>query len=495
MKVQILQLDAHDDLASARDKLAWAQAERVVLVWPDRARILRKRLELLLLRRQAARQGVELGLVTRDPVVLEHACELGIPVFRSSTRLTEEVWQSATTASLLPPVRPGRRETPVRPPRDQPRALPAWMRGSVVALLGVSLAVAAAILLPTATITIYPELRTQEQHLVLTLDPKADAPGPDGRVPARLVSLTQEGSMRVTTTGKTEVPGLPASGEVVLTNLTDESVLVPSGTGVLPTGRPDLRFTTVADLSLPAGEDSTGSVHVVAARPGLSGNLPAHSLDAIDGPLGLRATVAQPERLTGGTETERAAVAAADQATAFRLLTEQLLTDAASEVEAGLQAGEALAPASLRVVRTPQRVYDREIGAAADSVGLDLTLEVTALVYEMEDVEAAVALGLAGKRLSSSDAVPGSLRWTLSGSVAARPEELPVRTEQQVFTPIPVSAVSRLVRGMRPSAANDRLAALPGQAQPAQVETAPAWWPFVPWLEVRVRVRMPWEQA
>ena len=79
MKVQILQLDAHEDLASARDKLAWAQAQRVVLVWPDRARVLRKRLDLVLIRRQAARQGCELGLVTRDPVVLEHAAEHNLP--------------------------------------------------------------------------------------------------------------------------------------------------------------------------------------------------------------------------------------------------------------------------------------------------------------------------------------------------------------------------------------------------------------------------------
>jgi hypothetical protein len=291
------------------------------------------------------------------------------------------------------------------------------------------------------------------------------------------------------------VAGLPAVGEVVFTNLTEESLLVPSGTGVLPTGRPDLRFTTVAVLSLPAGQEATGSVRVVAVRPGLAGNLPANSLDAIDGPLGLRATVAQPERLSGGTETERAAVAAADHATALRLLTERLLIDAASEIEGGLQASETLAPASLRVVRTPQRVYDREIGAAADSVGLALTLELTALVYWTEDAESAAALALAGERPDSLQAVPGSLRWTLGEAVSARPEEVPVIAEAQVYAPIPVSTVRSLARGMRPSAASDRLSVLPGQSQPALIETAPPWWPLVPWLDIRVRVRMPWEQA
>ena len=495
MKVQILQLDAHEDLASARDKLAWAQAQRVVLVWPDRARVLRKRLDLVLIRRQAARQGCELGLVTRDPVVLEHAAELGIPVFRSTTRMAEETWKTAAMPTLHPPPRSGAREAAARPPREQPRPIPVWLRTSVIGLLVLVLVVAALALVPSATITISPALREQQAEVLITLDPKADSADADGHIPARLESLRQTGDMRVTTTGKTQVPGQPATGEVIFSNLTDGSILVPAGTGVLPAGRPDLRFTTVADLSLPAGRNATARVGIVAARPGLAGNLPSNSLDAIDGPLGLRATVAQPDRLKGGTEIERGAVAPGDHATALRLLTEQILSDAASEIEDGLQAGEALAPASLRVVRTPQSTYDREIGATADSVHLDLTLELTALVYRTEDVQAAASLALAGRLPPSSDAVPGSLAWTLREADPTRPELLLVRADQQVYTPIPASSVRRLVRGMQPSAASARLAALPGQSQPAQVEAAPTWWPVVPWLEVRIRVRMPWEPA
>ncbi len=355
MKVQILQLDAHEDLASARDKLAWAQAQRVVLVWPDRARVLRKRLDLVLIRRQAARQGCELGLVTRDPVVLEHAAELGIPVFRSTTRMPEETWKTAAVPTISPPPRPGATAAAVRPPREQPHPIPVWLRTSVSGLLVLVLAGAVLALAPSATITISPAVREQQAEVLLTLDPRAETADADGHIPARLETLRLTGEIRVTTTGKTQVPGQPASGEVIFSNLTDESILVPAGTGVLPAGRPDLRFATVADLTLPPGKDASARVGVVAARPGLAGNLPPDSLDAIDGPLGLRATVAQPDRLTGGTEIERGAVAPGDHATALRLLTEQILADASSEIDDGLQAGEALAPASLRVVRTPQR--------------------------------------------------------------------------------------------------------------------------------------------
>jgi hypothetical protein len=495
MKVQILQLDPHDDLASTRDKLAWAQAQRVVLVWPDRARVLRKRLDLVLLRRQAARQGVELGIVTRDPVVLEHATALGIPAFRSSTRLPEETWQTGRGFSLSLPTRPEPRVAAAEPPaHSQPRPLPAWWRAFLLTAVGLALLVTAAAILPSAVITVHPVTSEQEQTVNFTLDPQTRGPNADGRVPARQVLLTPSGSIRVTTTGQTLVPGSSASGEVIFTNLTGELVLVPAGTGVLPAGRPDLRFTTMADLSLPADKGASASMRVVAAQAGAEGNLPAGSVNAIDGPLGLRASVDQPDPLTGGTQTSRAAVASADHAAALRMLSEQLLSEAASEIESQLEDGEALAAASLRVTNTPQSEFDRPIGVAADSVGLNLTLEVTALVYQQQDIDVAAALLLASQLPSGSRAVPDSLAWTLASSEPTAPELLATRVHQQVYKPVFTSAVVGAALGKRPSEAAARVAAIPGQSAPPQLKIVPTWWPVVPWLEVRVRVRTPWEQ-
>jgi hypothetical protein len=493
MKVQILQLDPHDDLASTRDKLAWAQAQRVVLVWPDRARLLRRRLDLVLLRRQAARQGVQLGIVTRDPIVMEHAAELRVPAFRSSTRLPEETWQAARDFSLSLPARPKPRASANPPARSQTRPVPAWLRVLVLATLVLALAVAAAALFPSATITVYPETREQEETVVFTLDPQTQVPGADRRVPARQVLLRPSGSIRVTTTGATLVPGSSASGEVTFTNLTDELVLVPAGTGVLPAGRPDLRFTTAADLSLPAGKGASASTRVVAADPGAVGNLSAGSLNAIDGPLGLQASVDQPDPLTGGTQTSRAAVASADHATALRILTEQLLSEAASEIEAHAEDGEALSDASLRVTNTLQSEFDRQVGEAADSVGLNLSLEVTALVYQQQEIDDAAALVLAAQLPAGSKVVPDTLAWSLASSAPTAPEFLPVRVHQQLYKPILAEAVTRAARGRRPSDAAAHIAAIPGQTEAPQVKMSPSWWPVVPWLEVRVRVRTPWE--
>lgn len=494
MKVQILPLDPHDDLASARDKLAWAQAQRVVFVWPDRARVLRRTLDLVLLRRQATRQGMQMGIVTRDPVVLDHARALRIPCFRSSTRLPEEVWQTGQGFAPDLPDRPEPRAPSLPPERDLLRPIPTWQRTVILSLVGLTLLVSACLLLPSATITVYPVTFAQVQDVAFRIDPQAQAPDTEGHVPARQVVSRQTGALRVTTTGQGLVPGAPASGEVTFVNLTDALVLIPAGTGVLPAGRPDLRFTTTEDVSLPAGLGASAGGRVVALQPGPAGNLPAGSLNAIDGPLGLRASVTQPLPLGGGTQTTRASVAPADHATALRTLTEQLLSQAATEIEAQLAEGESLAPASLRIANTLAQEFDRQIGEPADSVGLKMTLEITGLVFRLEDATAAAAQVLARELPTGAQPVPGSLSTVVLAPRASSLDVLQVRIRQEGYQPLPTALVRKVVRGLRPAEAVAHLAAIPGQAQAAIVTTTPAWWPWVPWLDIRIHVRAAWEQ-
>jgi hypothetical protein len=162
--------------------------------------------------------------------------------------------------------------------------------------------------------------------------------------------------------------------------------------------------------------------------------------------------------------------------------------------EASLSGDEALSATSLRVTRTPHREYDRTVGEAADSVGLRLTVEVAGLIYREQDVDAAAALVVAAQLPAGSAAVPGSLEWSPAASAPPSPELLTARVRQLWFQPVAVDAVQRAVRGRRPAEAAANLASLPGQAQPAEVKLAPAWWPVVPWLDVRTRVVTPWEQ-
>lgn len=71
MRLQIIQLEPYDDVISARDRLTFVKAERVLLILPKQGGILQRKLDLVLLQREAARRGARLALISRDPSVIE----------------------------------------------------------------------------------------------------------------------------------------------------------------------------------------------------------------------------------------------------------------------------------------------------------------------------------------------------------------------------------------------------------------------------------------
>ena len=93
MKTQIVQLEPHDDYISIKDRMGWGQTTRVLLVWPLRGEILRRRLDLTLIKRHSIALGSQLALVTRDRDVRHQADQLDIPVYRSVREAEQSRWR------------------------------------------------------------------------------------------------------------------------------------------------------------------------------------------------------------------------------------------------------------------------------------------------------------------------------------------------------------------------------------------------------------------
>ncbi len=104
MKTQLLYLDSHDDSASTLEKLRWAQADRVVLVWPSHGRVLHRRVDLVLLSREAGRQAAQLGVLSHDPDVRASALRLGLPVFDDLDAISRQPWPAKSSVGLGPPI-------------------------------------------------------------------------------------------------------------------------------------------------------------------------------------------------------------------------------------------------------------------------------------------------------------------------------------------------------------------------------------------------------
>ncbi|MEW6568930.1 MAG: baseplate J/gp47 family protein [Chloroflexota bacterium] len=498
MKTQILRLDAHDDRASVSDKLNWAQAPQLLLVWPAEARILTQPLDLVLLQRLARRKGAQLGLVTRDPDILDLAADLGIPVFDSPDAATGDGWRrrGRTAPRAITRRRPRPDLLSLRPTPPPSNRLALVLRGPafVIAVASVLALVAAAG--PAAIIRLPLKTRLQEMRLTLLLDPAATEPDHNGRVAGLPVQVRLREELRVPTTGASQVPLQPAQGMVVFTNQTAETVTIPAGTGVRATGSGDLRFLTVQDLVVAAGVGIAATVPVVAEEPGSPGNLPAGAIDAVEGPLGLLVRVTNPTPTEGGTEAARAAVALADRARLLRDVTALLLQHAEDELRASLEPGTALAPSSLRIVHEYLRAFDHEVGEPTDSLGLTLEAEVAGLAYRLADVEAAGRTALEAAQPEMVEA-PGSFRVEPASEPttdSAGQTSLVVLAQRRLADAPAYAGLLPRLAGRSPAEAASLLAASLELSQPPTIELLPSWWPRMPLLTIRIDVTLDWQE-
>jgi hypothetical protein len=502
VKVQIIYLDASDDQISARDKLAWVQAPRALLVWPRRGSVLTSPLDLKLITRAARHRGTTLGLVTHDPTVRDHAADLGIPVFDSIDDLPEERWRVARNGK---PRRPPIRESPAdladlrRRVLDQaadgkhPSGLSRWIAfvlsiASVLALL--------VFVVPSADIVLTPKTERQSLDLSLVLDPDASAATTEGRLPARRVETTLSAELRTPTTGFALAPSGLAKGTVVFTNLTGDEITIPAGTGVRPgSDALSTRFQTLESIALEAEEGAQASVEVQAVEPGPSGNLPPGALDAVEGPIGLSISVSNPERTSGGRTGPQAGVSARDTQDLELEIRRMLLSQAEHTLGDELRNDEVLAPASITISQVLDRDFDHKVGEPAESLKLTLRAIVSGLAYSRSDLVELAEESLDTSLPPKMQAVPGSLGYEETPpteAVGESPASIRLRAWREVCPRLDTALARKLVRGLDQSGAVAVLARQFELGALPRIHLHPTWWPRMPLLEVRIAVRWPW---
>ena len=501
MKVQIIYLDPHDDYVSALDKLSWAKAPRILIVWPRRGRILTRRLDLTLLQRNAAQRNAQIGLVTHDPEVRAHAEALDIPIFDSLDYTPEENWirrarkrpkeerhREPPPADLLTP--PGTVTT------SQSNIQNKIIHLSLTALaLGVLLLLAA-VIVPSAEITLSPMIHTQESKLFLSMEPSLEFVEDHGSIPARWEHIQVEGSLRSPTTGSIAIPAEFATGTVIFTNLTKDPVTLPSNTELRASTSDDLRYVTTEQVSLPGEEASQVSAEVQAVSPGQVGNLPAGQIDTVEGALGLLVAVTNPEAMNGGSDETRAAVSNTDRNLLLQNLKNQLIEQAVTELSGRLNPSEALVEDSARVIEILDQQYDRQVDDPADSLELNLVLDIAGLIYQPADIESAANMALEAELLTTTLPVPG----TLNVEILSDPEvesggsgSLTIVASQDTYEKIDFITLQDRVRARPPEEAASILASLVDLSSQPQIRIIPQWFPRLPWLGMRINFHYPWQ--
>lgn len=500
MKVQIIYLDPHDDQISARDKLKWAQTSRVALVWPKEAKILCTQIDLALLRHHAQRLGRQLTLVTQDPTVRRNAHRVGFPVADSLSDLPEDDWPSHSPT--FPPLPGGRVDIwkePTFPPTERrPAALEGrWgdvLRRITIGFITFTVLAVIVLLLPSSSIVLRPGTNPALMTISFHLDPLNCPKEDQACIPTQQVELRMQQDSRMQTTGLVRVPETAARGEAVFTNLTGRPLEIPAGTGVRPTGSQNLRFLTTGLLELEADIGATGRVEIVAAQPGSQGNLPAGSINAIEGPLGLNASVSNPVPLTGGREAIKHGVSASDIDQLRRDLERALIDQARTAITDSLGPSQRLAADSLRIIEVLEQGFNPAAGNASESLSGRLDARLTALTYDQTEFHTAAYRYVESRLHEKQRVVPGSMGLLQTGPVEIQGDGsalLRAHAQFETYRHLDFPGLISTIRGKTPEEARG---ILEGNYDLVvqEIHTIPGWFPWISWVPSRIQISLAW---
>ena len=490
MKTHVVQLERDDDFVSARDKMMWSKAPRILLVWPQRGRVLDREIDLVLLRRQSEKLGAQMAIVCNDEEVLTFAKELKIPAFESVSQAQRQVWKSAYKPADLterPPSKYSLQDLTNWTRRNKQLAARSPVFRLTAFFLGVIAVLSLGVfLLPGAEISFVLAEDVQRVDFVATGSTEAKATTIMGIVPIHTTSVIVEGRDQISASGFLKLSDKRAEGEIVVTNLTDESFEVDAGTVVLTLQEPVVRFRTLQAVTLPAGAGESAAVRIQAVMPGESGNVDAGAILAVEGSSGLSLRVNNPEATTGGGDRDAPMPTDLDL---LRLRERMLfMLEENARLDMGRMLGETgiLIADSLEVAKILSEQQEPASGEPGDLLTLSLQVEYAAAYVEREDLELAAQLALDASLPEGTSAVDATLEMVSVRQINSSSWQ--VAAERKVRPDWHRETMIRSLLGARP----DDVPAILGESYPLVgepvVRLQPRWWPRLPYLPLRIQL-------
>ncbi|MFW5691382.1 MAG: hypothetical protein ACOCXZ_02665 [Chloroflexota bacterium] len=388
---ELIQIETNEDVNSVRDRLSFYRGRRVLLIWPEEGTALTRRLDLVLIQREAMRRQIRLALVTHDPQVIKNAAELNISTFQTIGASERSRWKRGRS-----PVFASRRGRPEfaadfddidfsHQRRKRPSLAGLLLRMVFLgALLGAAFAVFYAII-PGATVRLTPARQNIEASVQITVNPDPnfnDVDIENAILPATRIRVEVEETLSIPTTGTVNLGAIQALGEVVFVNETNQTIAIPAGTTVSTSAGTPILFRTTADAELPAGvgQEVNVSIEAMQSAAGEIGNVEANLINTIVGPLEERADVINLAPTRDGQSRSQPAVTQADRDRLEAQVNGLLQERAYSEMLQLPQIGEdqLVVLATLRIVE--ERPEWTEFSAAPGEISESLTLTKRAVV-------------------------------------------------------------------------------------------------------------------
>jgi hypothetical protein len=517
-EIKIHSLSSPATVARAQQAVLRAQpGDRLLFILPDDAANFAYLPRLKALRREADNADVQIGLVTQDGDIKYFAKLARIPVYKTEDAARKH-WRWPKSEGVLPPPHK-MRPTVVPPPPDaavelnpptiitrpdgtvllgEARARPdrSWLQGVgyvfFIGLITLAIVGLTIYLLPQATVYLIPEREQVISSVELTARTGIDKPDPlNNLVPARVVQARVEGFGTTPTTGQDEAPVGKATGVVTFINRTSRDINVPEGTIVRTTFGENVRFRTTHPVTVPAGVGQKADAEIEALEPGPTGNVPALTINKMEGGLDVSLRVSNPFPTSGGTEEVVATVTQADKDRLLNELLEELQQQAYEKLAENLRQGEYIPPESVQTY-VLAATYDRFAGEHADELGLQLQLLTRGMAVDMDGARDLAERSLRenvpeDKFLLEETVRTGEPHFTLFGDEFV---EFSLTASGEVIDPISAGDVRAVLTGAPTDKAVQLLQENFDLAEPPVVELRPGWMKQLPTLPFRIIVRV-----
>lgn len=529
---QMIHLDPNDDAAVVRDRLEWAEAERVLLVLPSRNRALRSLVSLKLIARYASSTGHIAALVTPDPRVGELAAEAGLITFSSVEHACRSQWLKSTgevseqdsssetvtayeevtdpdkVPGVLLPDRPFRKIV-------RPKWLPVFRIKSVrrlspsqvltrrllsalgflilLAVLSAMIGVVMLLLYPEGSIHLRPKRTPVRTELTLRAAPQAERVNYQTLdIPARLAQVELRDVGVIAPSGASALPTERASGAVTFINRTLQEVTVPISTTVSTSRGLNVRFATNITATLPAVLNATAVVTITAVDPGPIGNVAAGQINRIENPILARQLAVINEMPTSGGAVKQAGVVTReDKDRLWSIVLQKMYQEGYNRLKDELAEQEFLPPESV-IVLPLEGIFTPSLdGEQAEQLSLDMHAVVRGTVIA---TQYANQLGLAALQVEIPKGYkldPRSLQFEIGQVLSVaddRSVTFTIRASAEAIAQIDTNQIASTVRGLPVGQAQQLLAQQLPLAETPFVSVEPDWLGRLPWLPFRIRV-------
>jgi hypothetical protein len=494
MKTTILTITSSDDIYSIQDKLSWNKSGRVLLVLEGKNPLFHSRKELSLLLRSSKNTGSQIGIVTESRVIRTAVKQYGIPVFSSQQEAMRKGWTVKGEGVLS--VDEQKRIANIRIiqgyEKGTKKEFPFIFRLGIFFVAVVSVISLMLFFLPGAKVKLNVQSSTQASEIPISASTEISDIDLAGTIPIETKQLHFTLNDQIDCTGSNEVPVLKASGHVLIQNLTDNEIEIPSHTIFSSSISSELRFESTEDAVVPAGVNETIQIPVEALLPGVNGNIEAGIIDAVEGNLGLFLTVSNQESFVGGENRVSSTPIQKDLyrlrmkiRTAFIDLAEEQFTNEALF-------NEIFIPGSATITETISEQMEPELGQPSEVLKLTQEVVVEGWFIKRTDIEKVLSIVLDSQLPSGMAATQREVIYDSTGMPQITKNNVTWRfvAGREMIQSVNIEEIPNVIAGKSIREAESQLLTLGYAADQFEIKVTPAWWKRLPFLENNIEVEI-----